>query len=146
MSLAYWCYFIGEQSPCTPLEVVAHLPSCLATPSGLMLLSCQFDSHLQRVGRCAVRMVKKLRHLARRALSEWPPEFSSMVQTARCQIAHLALLTFDELGWESPFLTTYLGACHAPSPMMAMGETMENVHAAGATAVISTTRHPVEKG
>jgi hypothetical protein len=41
MFLACWSYFIDEQRPCTPLEVVAHLPYYLAMLAGLALLTCR---------------------------------------------------------------------------------------------------------
>jgi hypothetical protein len=40
MSLTCWGYFVDEQGPHTPLEVVARLPWCLATPGELTLLTC----------------------------------------------------------------------------------------------------------
>jgi hypothetical protein len=40
-------YFIDEQRPHAPLEVVARLPCCLATPVGLMLLTCELSPHSQ---------------------------------------------------------------------------------------------------
>jgi hypothetical protein len=47
MSLACWGYFIDEQRPHTPLEVVARLPYCLSMLGGSTLLSCGFDPHSQ---------------------------------------------------------------------------------------------------
>jgi hypothetical protein len=69
MLLTCWGYFVDEQRPHTPLEVVAHLPFCLTTPGGSTLLTCGFDPHSERVGRHAVWMVKKMRCTTRRALS-----------------------------------------------------------------------------
>jgi hypothetical protein len=39
------CYFIEEQRPHTPLEVVAHLSYCLATPVGFTLFACGLGPH-----------------------------------------------------------------------------------------------------
>jgi hypothetical protein len=47
MLLAYWGYFVDEQRPRTPLEVVARLPSYLATLVGLMLMTCGPGPHSQ---------------------------------------------------------------------------------------------------
>jgi hypothetical protein len=73
MLLACLGYFVDEQRPHTPLEVVARLPCCLATSGALTLLTCGFDPHSQRVGCCVVWMAKKqpllFNPLTRRTLS-----------------------------------------------------------------------------
>jgi hypothetical protein len=45
--LAHWGFFVDEQRPHTPLEVVVRLPCCLAAPIGLTLLTFGSSPHSQ---------------------------------------------------------------------------------------------------
>jgi hypothetical protein len=77
--------------------------------------------------------------------SESSLRFSSVVQIARCQTAHLVLLMFSMLGYRSPSLATDLDTHPVPLHVMAAGEIMANVLMAGAPsqcplAVISSGR------
>jgi hypothetical protein len=104
MLLACLGHFVDEQRPHTPLEVVAHLPCCLTTSGGSMLLTCRFDPHSQRVRRCAIWMARKPRHTAHRALSQawvlngcfgFPLWYKQRGFRAACHRTNCSICSFD---------------------------------------------------
>jgi hypothetical protein len=128
VSLACWSYLIEEQGPHVLLKIVgvtAHLPWNLTALGGSMI-GCAAPSPVVVSGALCGLDGEKAEALSTTCTipgggSQWSFWFSPMVQIARCQTTHLALLIISKLGQKSPSLATDLEARPAPLPVMSGG-------------------------